>query len=561
MLDFFCIGLNLIFHRLNKFLFLIIIKGNLMSEKRNHISTSGNVLNDLKFLFERKVFVLLGGLVLFLVILFMPLPEGMTISGKRLLAIVALMACWWIGEGTAIAVTALLPLVLFPLMGIMSSKQVAPNYANHFVFLFLGGFMIALTMEKWGFHKRIALWIITLVGTGLNRIVLGFMTAAAFLSMWISNTATTMMLLPVGMAVVRQIAEESTLDGNKNETTKKQITKSLGLILMLGLAYSASIGGVGTLIGTAPNIVFAGFYKNLYPGNEEISFVKWMMMAVPIVILFIPIVWIYLCQFVAPISLDRIAFAKEGKDIIKNELKALGKITRPEKMVAYVFVLTALMWIFRKPLPLGSFIIPGWSNLFSNPGMLHDSTVAMIMGILLMLLPIGLKKGEVSNIQGEYFLLDWNTVETRMPWGILLLFGGGFALASGFIKTGLTGWVGDQMSGLSVLPLWAVILAVCLVVTFLTEFTSNTATSTMILPLMGAAAVAASFHPLMFMLPATLSASFAFMLPVATPPNAIVFGSGWVTIPEMTRAGFILNLIGATLITSLALLLIQSFML
>jgi solute carrier family 13 (sodium-dependent dicarboxylate transporter), member 2/3/5 len=400
-----------------------------------------------------------------------------------------------------------------------------------------------------------------LVGTGLNRIVLGFMAAAAFLSMWISNTATTMMLLPVGMAVVRQIAEESTLDGNKDETTKKKITKSLGLILMLGLAYSASIGGVGTLIGTAPNIVFAGFYKSLYPENEEISFVKWMMMAVPVVILFIPIVWVYLCRFVAPISLGRIAFVKEGKDIIKNELKALGEITRPEKMVAYVFAITALMWVFRKPLPLGSFIIPGWSNLFFNPEMLHDSTVAMVMGILLMLLPTGLKKGEVSNIQGECFLLDWNTVETRMPWGILLLFGGGFALASGVIKTGLAGWVGDQMSGLSVLPLWAVILTVCIVVTFLTEFTSNTATSTMILPLMGAAAVAASYHPLMFMLPATFSASFAFMLPVATPPNAIVFGSGWVTIPEMTRAGFVLNLIGATLITSLALLLIQSFIL
>jgi len=522
---------------------------------------SGGCVVDSQSLFKRKVAVLIGGLIFFSVILLMPLPTGMTPSGQRLLAIAALMACWWIGEGTAIAVTALLPLILFPLLGIMSSKQVAPNYANHFVFLFLGGFMIALAMEKWNFHKRLALWIINMIGTGLDRIVLGFMTAAAFLSMWISNTATTMMLLPVGMAVVRQIATQSTLDGEHNESTERQIAASLGLVLMLGLAYAASIGGIGTLIGTAPNIVFAGFYKNLYPENPEISFFEWMTMAVPVVMIFIPIVWTYLCRFVSPIKLDRIEFAKDNGDIIQKELAALGEISRPEKMVACVFAATAFMWIFRKPLQLGSVTIPGWSGLFSNPEMLHDSTVAMIMGILLMLLPVKFGKGEVVNNEREFFLLDWHTVETRMPWGILLLFGGGFALASGFTKTGLSSWIGDQLTGLSAFPLWAVVLIVCLGITFLTELTSNTATSTMILPVMGAAAVAAGFHPLLLMLPATLSASFAFMLPVATPPNAIVFGSGWVTIPAMTRAGFALNLIGAILITTLALLLIQTLFL
>jgi len=253
------------------------------------------VLTDLQPLFKNKIFVLVGGLILFSIVLFMPLPEGMTFSGKRLLAVIVLMACWWIGEGTAIAVTALLPLILFPLLGIMSSKQVAPNYANHFVFLFLGGFMIALAMEKWNFHKRLALWIIVLIGAGVKRIVLGFMMASAFLSMWISNTATTMMLLPVGMAVVKQVARQSTLDGKHDKISEQRVIESLGLVLMLGLAYSASIGGVGTLIGTAPNIVFAGFYKNLYPENSEISFAEWMAMAVPVVALFIPIVWIYLC--------------------------------------------------------------------------------------------------------------------------------------------------------------------------------------------------------------------------------------------------------------------------
>ena len=519
------------------------------------------MLTDLQPLFKNKIFVLVGGLILFSIVLFMPLPEGMTFSGKRLLAVIVLMACWWIGEGTAIAVTALLPLILFPLLGIMSSKQVAPNYANHFVFLFLGGFMIALAMEKWNFHKRLALWIIVLIGAGIERMVLGFMMASAFLSMWISNTATTMMLLPVGMAVVKQVARQSTLDGRHDKISEQRVIESLGLVLMLGLAYSASIGGVGTLIGTAPNIVFAGFYKNLYPENPEISFAEWMAMAVPVVVLFIPIVWIYLCKFVSPVPLNRIELSKGNEDVVKHELESLGKITRPEKMVACIFAMTALMWIFRKPLVLGSVTMPGWSGLFPNPEMFHDSTVAMIMGVLLMLLPVHYREGIVKNDQREYFLLDWKTVETRMPWGILLLFGGGFALASGFTETGLTGWIGNQLTGLSSLPLWAVVLFVCLGITFLTELTSNTATSTIILPVMGAAAVVAGFHPLMFMLPATLSASFAFMLPVATPPNAIVFGSGWVTIPAMSRAGFALNLIGAVLVTTLALFLIQTIFL
>tara|TARA_B100000678_G_scaffold50558_1_gene40189 strand:- start:1204 stop:2469 length:1266 start_codon:yes stop_codon:yes gene_type:complete len=421
--------------------------------------------------------------------------------------------------------------------------------------------MIALAMEKWNFHKRLALWIIVLIGTGVKRIVLGFMMASAFLSMWISNTATTMMLLPVGMAVVGQVARQSTLNGRHDKFSEQQVIESMGLVLMLGLAYSASIGGVGTLIGTAPNIVFAGFYKNLYPENPEISFVEWMAMAIPVVIVFIPIVWVYLCKFVSPIPLGQIEFAKSNEDIIKHELVSLGKITRPEKMVACVFATTALMWIFRKPLELGSITIPGWSSLFSNSEMLNDSTVAMIMGILLMLLPVHFGPGAIDNDHRGRFLLDWKTVETRMPWGILLLFGGGFALASGFTKTGLTGWIGNQLVGLSSFPLWAVVLCVCLVITFLTELTSNTATSTIILPVMGAAAVVAGFHPLMFMLPATLSASFAFMLPVATPPNAIVFGSGWVTIPAMSRAGFALNLIGAVLVTTLALVLIQTLFL
>ncbi|MCH7623926.1 MAG: anion permease [Nitrospinae bacterium] len=501
------------------------------------------------------------GPLLFLVILLLPRPEGLSEAGQSMGAIAALMATWWITEATHIAVTALLPLVLMPLLGVMPSAKVAPNFANHIIFLFLGGFMIALAMEKWNLHKRIALWIISMIGVDLERIVLGFMVATAFLSMWISNTATTMMMLPVGMAVVRQIADEASLNGVRNEESRKSIQESLGLVLMLGLAYSASIGGVGTLIGTPPNIVFAGFYKSLYPENPEITFFQWMVMAVPIVCIFLPLVWVYLCRFVSPIPLKQIEFGKNEPEVIQNELKALGRMNQAEKIIAVVFVSTACLWIFRKPINIGALAIPGWSGLFDRPELLHDATVAMAMGLLLMLLPVNFGKGVELKGKREFFILDWGTVQKKVPWGILLLFGGGFALAAGFGKTGLDKWIGEQLTGVASLPLFGVILIVCLAITFLTELTSNTATATMILPIIGATAVAASYHPLMLMIPATLSASFAFMLPVATPPNAIVYGSGWVTIPKMSRAGVVLNFIGAILVTSMVLLCVQKIFL
>ena len=488
----------------------------------------------------------------------MPLPEGMTESAQCMFAVVALMAIWWIGEATSFAGTALLPLVLFPLLGIMSSKQVAPNYANHLIFLFLGGFMIALAMEKWNFHKRLALWIISAVGTEPKWIVLGFMMATAFLSMWISNTASTMMMLPVAMAVVRQIALDASLNGERNFDSQKQIESGLGLVLMLGLAYSASIGGVGTPIGTPPNIVFAGFYKNLFPDNPEVSFFQWMILALPIVLVFIPITWAYLCRFVLPFPINHI----EGGEsrVIQKELYGLGSMNRGEKIVATVFCFTAMLWIFRRPIAIGEWILPGWSNLFENPKFLHDSTIAMTMGLLLLVVPVNGTKGLILNGKTEWFALDWKTVQSKTPWGILILFGGGFALASGFGVSGLDKWIGSKLIGVSDWPLWITVLTICLAVTFLTELTSNTATTTMILPILGMAAIAATIHPLYFMVPATLAASFAFMLPVATPPNAIVFGSGWVSIPKMSKAGLILNLIGAGIITTTVLVLVSGFL-
>ena len=417
--------------------------------------------------------------------------------------------------------------------------------------------MIAIAMEKWNFHKRLALLIVAAIGTNLKRMVFGFMTASAFLSMWISNTATTMMLLPVCMAVVRQIAEEASLDGERNGETEIRIRESLGLVLMLGLAYAASIGGTGTLIGTAPNIVLAGFYKKLFPDNPELTFFDWMKFAVPLVCVFVPLVWWYLCKVVSPVPLHKIQFDDKAGQIIHQELRELGKINPAEKAIASVFFLTAFLWIFRKPISLGSFTIPGWSQLFARPELLHDATVAMAMGLLLMLLPVNGGRGQVLNGKTEYFALDWATVQQKVPWGILLLFGGGFALAAGFAKTGLDQWIGNQLTGVASLPVWLVILSICLTVTFLTELTSNTATTTMILPIIAAAAVAAHFHPLLLMIPATVSASCAFMLPVATPPNAIVYSSGWVTIPQMSRVGLALNFAGAAVITTSVLLLVK----
>jgi solute carrier family 13 (sodium-dependent dicarboxylate transporter), member 2/3/5 len=508
--------------------------------------------------FKKQIIVLIAGFVVFVAILLMPLPVSMAESAQRMLAVVALMSIWWVGEATSLAVTALLPLVLFPILGIMPSKQVAPNYANHLIFLFLGGFMIALAMEKWNFHKRLALWIINVMGTDPKRIVLGFMISTAFLSMWISNTATTMMMLPVAMAVVRQIALDASLSGERNSESQKEIENGLGLVLMLGLAYSASIGGVGTPIGTPPNIVFAGFYKNLFPDNPAISFFKWMTFALPIILIFIPITWMYLCRFVSPFSLNQIEGGESG--IIQKELDELGSMSRAEKIVATVFCLTALLWIFRRPIVIGDLILPGWSNIFSNPRYLHDSTVSMAMGILLLVLPVNGKKGLSVNGKIEKFSLDWKTVQSKTPWGILILFGGGFALAAGFGVSGLDKWIGSKLTGVSDWPLWLTILVICLAVTFLTELTSNTATTTMILPILGIAAVAATIHPIYLMVPATLAASFAFMLPVATPPNAIIFGSGWVSIPKMSRAGFILNLIGAGIVTTAVLFLVRGLL-
>ncbi len=502
---------------------------------------------------RRKMALVLGGLALFALLVIGQPFSDLSHEGQHMLGVALLMGVLWLGEAIPIPVTALLPLVLFPILGIMPAKAVAPNYANHLIFLFLGGFMIALAMERWNLHKRIALWIIRAIGTTPSRVVLGFMVASAFLSMWISNTATTMMMLPVAMAVVMQIAEHA-----DSGTDPEEIKKHLGLVLMLGLAYSASIGGVGTLIGTVPNVLFAGFYKTNFPDLPEIEFAEWMVVAVPVVVVFIPVVWWFLCRFAAPVPIAELKTHDGAGEVIGQELKQLGPLSRAERFISGVFVTTAFLWIFRKPIALGSVTLPGWSELFGRPDYLNDSTVAISMAALLMIVPIGLPKGLHLKNKTEFFVLDWKTVQTGVPWDILILLGGGLALAAGFRETGLDAWIGQQLTGVNGFPLWGIVLILCLGITFLTELTSNTATTTMMLPVIAGAAAVLPYHPLMLMVPVTISASFAFMMPVATPPNAIVFGSGWVKIPQMARAGLVLNLIGAVLVTMLTLIVVQA---
>jgi sodium-dependent dicarboxylate transporter 2/3/5 len=490
----------------------------------------------------RQKFGLIFGVILFIFILMLPPASQMSVHAKNAGAVALLMATWWITEAIPIPVTALMPLILFPLLSIMTAKDVALRYADQNIFLFMGGFFIAMAMQRWDLHKRIALHIVKILGTSPRKIILGFMVATAFLSMWISNTATTMMMFPIGLAVI--LHAESMMKKETRAINRENGKFQFGIALMLGIAYAASIGGVATLVGTPPNIVFAGIYKSLFPQATEIGFLDWLKIGFPFVIIFLPITWFYLTRIVLPPKIKKIPC---GKEVIEKDLEALGAMKIGEKLTLIVFVVVALAWIFRKNIDIGFFTISGWSNLLGISDYVHDSTVAICGAVLLFLLPVNFRKRE--------FVLNWQWA-IRIPWGIILLFGGGFALAAGFQTSGLAQWIGERLSFLSGMPVIIMILCICLLLTFLTEVTSNTATTTMMMPVLSSMAVAMAVHPFLLMIPATISASCAFMLPVATPPNAIIFGSGYVRIPDMAKVGFFLNLIGALIITVLVYFLV-----
>lgn len=483
---------------------------------------------------------LLAGIPIFFLTLYIPLSNTLEPVAQKTLAVAVLMAWWWITEALPIPATSLIPVAAFPFLNIMKTQDVVQSYADSNIFLFMGGFFLAMSMQKWGLHRRIALHIIKIIGLGPRKIVLGFMIATALLSMWISNTATAMMMYPIGLAVILQL---TSFKDEQGESLPEQITASFQVSLMLGVAYAASIGGIGTKIGTPPNIVFAAAVKSLFPSAPEIGFLQWMLVGVPLVIIFLPLSWFFLTYISQPIKVKKLPV---GKQIITDQIHELGAMKRGEKYVLVIFILTALAWIFRKNIELGTFTIPGWSNLFGIESLVNDATVAIFSAIILFTTPVNLKE--------KSFLLDWEW-SIKIPWGILLLFGGGIALAAGFKTSGLAAWIGSNLNLFSAVPLLIMIMLTCFMLTFLTEVTSNTATSTIFMPILAATALAIGVHPFLLMIPATISASCAFMLPVATPPNAIVFGSGCVTIPQMAKNGVILNFIGIIIVTAITYLI------
>jgi len=450
----------------------------------------------------------------------------------RMAAVAVLMAGWWITEAIPIPATALLPVALFPLLGIMNGKEVAAAYFNNIIFLFIGGFIVALAMQRWGLHRRIALRTLLLIGAGPRRIVLGFMVATAFLSMWISNTAATMMMVPIAMAVIAKL----------KETSDEHTGKRFAIGLLIGIAYSSSIGGIATLIGTPPNLAFSRIFAISFPNAPDIGFAQWILFGLPCSILFLFIAWGVLTLFFAPKSKT----ATAGREPFREELRRMGPTSFEERVVLVLFVLLAVLWMTRKSITIGGATIPGWSTVFATPAFIDDGTVAIFVALLMFLIPSRSKLGER--------LMNWETA-TKLHWGIVILFGGGFALAAGFKESTLSTWVGQQLAALPHASPVLLVASTCTTLTFLTELTSNTATTQIVLPLLASMASAIKTNPLLLMIPATLSASCAFMLPVATPPNAIVFGSGEVKISDMVKVGIVMNLIGIVLITAMVFLL------
>jgi len=473
-------------------------------------------------------FGLFLGAVAVVAMLLLPPPSGMRVEGWRTAAVAVLMAVWWMTEAIPIPATALLPLALFPTLGVLGAAEASAPYANELIFLFMGGFFLAVTMERWGLHKRIALRIMSWVGTSPNRLVLGFMIATAFLSMWISNTATAAMMLPIALAVGEMFRPQDADDG----------VYDFGVALMLGVAYAASIGGIATLIGTPPNAVLAGAASEIL--GTEIGFVQWMGVGVPVTALMIPVTWLLLTRVLhRPGNLSGNAAA-----IIEGERERLGSPSRGERLTGAVFALTAAAWVLRSPKTFGAITIPGLQSWMPQ---LRDSTIAIAASVVLFLLPTDWRRGE--------FCLDWKTAR-RIPWGVLVLFGGGLSLAVAMESSGLAAWIGGSVAALRSVPPWVIVMTVATLIVFLTELTSNVATTSMAMPVMAGAATGLGLEPLLLMTTAALGASMAFMLPVATPPNAIVFSSGYLTIPQMSRAGILLNVSAIIVITTLATLLI-----
>jgi len=468
-----------------------------------------------------KVIVRLLGPLVFLVLLGLPI-SGMTVQARLVAGVALWMAVWWVTEAVPLAITSLLPLVLFPLAGLEGVRGTAPNYGNHMIFLFLGGFIIALAVERSGAHRRIALTTVRAIGSSPRRLIWAFLIATAVLSMWLSNTATTLMMLPI----VGGVAEK--LDDPRAP-----------MRLFLAVAFGASIGGMGTLVGTPPNLVLAGMAPNLVPDLPQITFGGWMLFGVPTVICLLPIAGFLLAR--------GLRGGGAAGEILRREAASLGRMTPAEFRSLLLLAVTAMAWIFRADMRFGSLTIPGWSRLLGNPKLVSDAVPAIAAGIAASMIPSG---GGLSKP-----LVTWDEIRHGIPWGVLLLFGGGFALADGVHASKLDTWMAHQLQALHTLPVSLVILTVVVVTIIITNLTSNTATATLLMPVMAALALALREPPYLLMVAATVAASCAFMLPVATPPNAIVMASGKVTATDMFKEGIRLNVLAALITAVLVLLL------
>jgi sodium-dependent dicarboxylate transporter 2/3/5 len=454
-----------------------------------------------------------------------------TSAGKASAAIAVLMAIWWLTEAVHISVTALLPLILLPLLGATKLDAAAAPYANPLIFLFLGGFILSIGMERWELHRRIALGTLRLVGNRPANIVGGIMLATAFISMWVSNTATAVVMLPIALSVIQTSSSSDDAPDQR---------RRFALCLLLGVAYASSIGGLGTLIGTPPNLFLASYVKaNL---GREISFVRWMLLlGIPLVVVLLPLTWLLLTRFLFPLTNVAV---EGGPELARRSYEELGPMRRGEKIVLFVFTSCVAAWLtspYLSKLELGSL------RPFSG---LSDPVIAMLGGTLLFLLPVERINGTTT------YAMDWRAMD-KVPWGILLLFGGGLSLAEAIEKNGVGQLLGAAFSGLDALHPALIALAVITVIVFLTELTSNTATTATMVPILAGVARGLDMDPYLLIVPAAISASCAFMLPAATPPNAIVFGSGQIALKEMARAGFYLNLVSIAVIFAFTQLLVS----
>lgn len=471
------------------------------------------------------------GLALLVGLLFDPVAENPAIGAVA--AVVVLMACWWMTEAIPLAATALLPMALFPLLGVSSARDTAGVYMNSIIFLYVGGSLIALAMERCGLHRRVALTVIAAVGGTAERIVLGFMLAGAFVSMWISNTAAAVMMLPIAVAII----------GRMEERFGRERTRPLAVAILLAVAYSCTIGGVATPVGSPTNLILLKVYADTFPAAPAISFGQWVAIGVPLAAVLLLAAWIALVRLNGRID----ASLALEQSSVHQELRALGRMSRAERRVTAVWLLTAALWMFRADLVIGSFVIPGWAGLWSGFALLDDGTVAVTMGLLLFLLPDG------SDQRGRPLLHAGAFAE--LPWAAILLFGGGFALANGFTSSGLTQYLAAQFTALGSLPVLAAMLIACVVVALMTELVSNIAVVQMFVPVLAAWGVAQQINPLLLMFPATIMSSMAFLLPVGTPPNAVIFGSNRIRIAEMLRGGAWVKTIVVLLTLAVCLLL------